>query len=196
MKKSPKALKVFLNVGGNNKEIQVPKIFNGWEHILLDIDATNNPDIIADARDLFNLAEGQFDAVYCAHTLEHFYRHEVPKVLSGFKHVLREDGFIYLYVPNIREVMKRVIEGNLSLDATLYFSAVGPIQPLDVIYGHHQAIEYGDNHWFAHKTGFDVEILTNCLAPHFKYGHIKEDSLGIIALASNKEMELEIICEA
>lgn len=184
-------MKKFLNVGGNNKDIQVPSLFDGWEHLLLDIDGTNKPDIVADARDLFKLTD-KFDAVYCAHTLEHFYRHEVPKVLSGFKHVLKDDGFIYLYVPNIREVMKRVIEGNLLLDATLYFSAVGPIQPLDVIYGHHQAIEYGDNHWFAHKTGFDVEMLRISLTPHFKYGYIKEDGLGIIAMASNKEMEVPL----
>jgi hypothetical protein len=31
-------IRTVLNVGGNNKEIQIPSQYNGWQHILLDID--------------------------------------------------------------------------------------------------------------------------------------------------------------
>ena len=64
-----------LNVGGNNKSIALPPHFAGWEHILLDIDRKGNPDIVLDARKLTQLAPAAYDAVYCAHNLEHYYRH-------------------------------------------------------------------------------------------------------------------------
>lgn len=70
-----------LNVGGNSKNIQLPPYYKGFEHLLLDIDSRGKPDIVADARELDKLEHGLVDAVYCSHNLEHYYRHEVPKVL-------------------------------------------------------------------------------------------------------------------
>ncbi len=61
--------KKFLNVGGNRKDIPVPSYFDGWDHILLDIDPAGNPDIVCDARELQTLEPGRFHAVYCSHNL-------------------------------------------------------------------------------------------------------------------------------
>jgi hypothetical protein len=44
-----------LNVGGNSKEIALPPQYNGWQHVLLDIDPRGNPDIVCDARNLTSL---------------------------------------------------------------------------------------------------------------------------------------------
>ena len=41
-----------LNVGGNSKEIAIASQYDGWQQDLLDIDASQNPDILADAREL------------------------------------------------------------------------------------------------------------------------------------------------
>ena len=41
-----------LNVGGNSKAIALPPIFDGYEHLLLDIDPTGKPDLLCDAREL------------------------------------------------------------------------------------------------------------------------------------------------
>ena len=79
-----------LNVGGNSKTISLPPQYADFEHILLDIDPKGSPDIVCDARDLEELEAGQFDAVYCSHNLEHYYRHEVKRVLAGFLHVLKD----------------------------------------------------------------------------------------------------------
>src|SRR6266567_113293 len=65
-----------LNVGGNNKKIQIPACFAGWEHVLLDIDPKGSPDIVCDARRMLTLPPSQFDAVYCSHNLEHYYKHD------------------------------------------------------------------------------------------------------------------------
>ena len=50
-----------LNVGGHSKSIAIPPHFAGWEHLLLDIDASVHPDVLCDARELATLAPQQFD---------------------------------------------------------------------------------------------------------------------------------------
>ncbi|HET9736059.1 MAG TPA: hypothetical protein VFP62_12375, partial [Burkholderiales bacterium] len=68
-------MRKLLNVGGNTKDIPLPENYRGWENVLLDIDARGNPDVLCDARELTKLAGATYDAVYCSHNLEHYYRH-------------------------------------------------------------------------------------------------------------------------
>ncbi|RVU47223.1 class I SAM-dependent methyltransferase [Rubrivivax rivuli] len=155
--------KKVLNVGGNNKSIPLPPQYAGFEHLLLDIDPTGKPDICCDARKLATLDAGQFDAIYNSHNLEHYYRHDVGAVLSGFRHVLKDGGFIQIRVPDMAEVFRRIVEGNLDIDDTLYQSAAGPIMALDVIYGFQLQIERSGQEFFAHKTGFTQKSLMRAL---------------------------------
>lgn len=156
-------MKKVLNVGGNNKEIPLPSQYADFEHLLLDIDPKGSPDIVCDARKLSTLEASQFDSVYCSHNLEHYYRHDVPKVLSGFLHVLKDGGFAYVRVPDINEVMRATIEGNLDIDDVLYQSPGGPIMVLDVLYGYGVEIERSGQDFYAHKTGFTQKSLLNAL---------------------------------
>lgn len=156
-------MKKVLNVGGNSKEIQLPPQYAGYEHILLDIDPRNSPDILCDARKLTTLEPGQFDAVYCSHNLEHYYRHDVQKVLAGFLHVLKADGFAHIRVPDIKEVMRLTIEEGLDIDDVLYESQAGPIMVLDVLYGYGIEIESTGQDFYAHKTGFTQKSLLEAL---------------------------------
>ncbi|KPF50080.1 methyltransferase [beta proteobacterium AAP121] len=155
--------KKVLNVGGNNKSIALPPQYTGFEHLLLDIDPTGQPDICCDARELATLQPGQFDAIYNSHNLEHYYRHDVEKVLSGFRHVLKDGGFIQIRVPDMSELFRRIVEGQLDIEDTLYQSAAGPIMPLDVIYGFQLQIERSGQEFFAHKTGFTQKSLMRAL---------------------------------
>jgi ubiquinone/menaquinone biosynthesis C-methylase UbiE len=152
-------LRKVLNVGGNSKDIALPPQYANFEHVLLDIDPQGSPDIVCDARELTSLEAGQFDAVYCAHNLEHYYPHEVPKVLGGFMHVLDKEGFAQVRVPDIPAVMRASIEQDLELEDTLYQSTVGPITIRDVIYGHAAEIEQSGQDFYAHKTGFSIKSL-------------------------------------
>jgi predicted SAM-dependent methyltransferase len=68
--------KSVLNVGGGTNSIPIPVHFEGWRHDLLDIDPQRMPDLLCDARGLRKLPSGVYDAVYCSHNLEHYYRHE------------------------------------------------------------------------------------------------------------------------
>ena len=172
-----------LNVGGNDKSIPIPDHYHGWNHLLLDIDPAGNPDILCDARKLDTLEAGQFDAIDCSHNLEHYYRHEVPKVLNGFSHVLKPDGFAEIRVPDLRAVMQAMLDRNLDIEDTLYQSPAGPIATLDVIYGLASQIERSGHDFFAHKTGFTAQSLQRTLIRHFTHVYTQPGMLEIRALA-------------
>jgi ubiquinone/menaquinone biosynthesis C-methylase UbiE len=156
-------MKKVLNVGGSSKAIALPPQYQGWEHLLLDIDPKSSPDILCDARKLATLEAGQFDAVYCSHNLEHYHRHDVQGVLTGFLHVLKEGGFAHIRVPDMHEVMRQTLERGLDIDDVLYQSPAGPITVLDVVYGYGAEIEQSGNDFFAHKTGFTQKSLLKAL---------------------------------
>jgi len=152
-----------LNVGGGHKGIPLPPQFAEFEQVLLDIDPRGQPDIVCDARKLDTLEPNQFDAVYCSHNLEHYYRHEVPNVLRGFLHVLKDGGFAYIVVPDMAQVLHATVARKLDLEDTLYESAAGPITVLDVIYGYGKEIEMSGQDFYAHKTGFTPKSLISLI---------------------------------
>jgi len=156
-------LKKVLNVGGNSKDIPLPPQYAGFEHLLLDIDPSGKPDIVCDARKLTTLEAGAFDAVYCSHNLEHYYRHDVPKVLAGFLHVLKEGGFAQIRVPDLNAVMKATLDGGLDVEDVLYESPAGPISVLDVLYGLGTEIEQSGQDFLAHQTCCTPKSLANAL---------------------------------
>ncbi len=156
-------MKKVLNVGGNNKDVPLPTQYADFEDVLLDIDPKGSPDIVCDARELKTLAGNQFDAIYCSHNLEHYYRHDVPKVLAGFMHVLKEGGFAHVIVPDIAELMRITVAENLDIDDVLYQSPAGPIMVLDVLYGYGPEIEQSGQDFYAHKTGFTQKSLLAAL---------------------------------
>ena len=152
-----------LNIGGNSKSIAIPACFDGWRHDLLDIDPLGAPDVLCDARELWKLPVRSYDAVYCSHNLEHYYQHDVIKVLKGFKMVLKKDGFAYIRVPDMLSVMNAMREKELDIDDVLYQSPSGPIRISDIIYGFQRQIEQSGNDFYAHKTGFTERSLTRIL---------------------------------
>lgn len=177
-------MKRVLNVGGNSKSIPLPPVYRGWDNVLLDIDPRSNADVLCDARELARLGGGEYDAVYCSHNLEHYYRHDVPKVLAGFRHVLKSEGFVNIRVPDMAEVMRRTVQEGLDIDDVLYQSAAGPITVRDVIYGYGVEIERSGNDFFAHKTGFTRKSLQAALqAGGFPFVYIDARNLEVMAVA-------------
>jgi SAM-dependent methyltransferase len=156
--------KRFLNVGGNNKSIALDISFEGWDHCLLDIDKKAGADIVCDARNLTTLPQASFDAVYCAQNLEHYHHHEAEKVLRGFMHILKNDGFVFITVPDMEAIFKEVVQQKLDIDDPLYkTSNDSPILVRDVIYGYGRQIESSGKDYYAHKTGFTVKSLHKIL---------------------------------
>ena len=174
-----------LNVGGNSKRIPIPEHYDGWRHVLLDIDPGPDVDLIQDARTLLDLPGSQFDAVYCSHNLEHYYKHDGAKVLRGFHHVLKADGFADIRVPNIPAVVAAMGSSDMDIDDVLYVSAAGPITIHDVLYGWGSQIERSGVDFFAHKQGFSATSLrAACVRVGF-------DNVWV---RSSSQFELHAIC--
>jgi hypothetical protein len=150
-----------LNVGSAGSR-DVPIIYSGWEQDTLDIDPNVNPDIVCDARQMRTLPPAKYDAVYCSHTLEHFFKHEVPTVLAGFSRVLKSSGFAHVAVPNMNAVFEALVKGNRDINETWYVSPGGPISFHDVIYGWGKQVALG-NLYYCHKTGFTEKSLAQAL---------------------------------
>src|ERR1700687_1151786 len=179
-----------LNVGGGSKDIPLPPHYGNWRHDLLDIDPKGKPDVVCDARELHTLAAGQYDAVYCSHNLEHYYPHDGPKVLKGFLHVLKPDGFAEIRVSDLNSVMKRVVESNLDIEDVLYQSPGGPILVRDVFYGWGKQVEASRADFYVRKIGFRALYLEGMLRRSgFSnvYVFVAEDAFEIRAVAFKKE---------
>ena len=151
--------KSLLNVGsGQNPEL--PPYFAGWRVERLDIDPTMKPDLLLDARELLTLPPETYDAVYCSHNLEHYFLHDAAKVVRGFVHVLKPDGFAEVNVPDVGRLMRHVVEKQLDVDDVLYTSPWGPIRVRDVLYGFQPEIQRSGQEFFAHRNGFTEKSLT------------------------------------
>ena len=151
---------VVLNVGGGSKQIAIPSHYESWIHCLLDVAPGPDVDLVLDSRHLTKLDPGQFDAIYCSHNLEHYYSHDCPKVLAGFLHVLKPNGFAEIRVPDMTAVVQAMVNNGLDIDDVLYNSSAGPISVHDVFYGWGPEIERSGVDFYAHKRGFTVQSLT------------------------------------
>jgi SAM-dependent methyltransferase len=131
-----------------------------WQEVRLDIDPEVGPDFIASITDMHVIPDEHVDAVYSSHNVEHLYPHEVEVALREMRRVLKPAGFVRIHVPDLQAVARHVAEGRL--DDALYLSSMGPIAPLDILYGHRQSLAAG-NTFMAHRTGFTCGTLANAL---------------------------------
>lgn len=172
-----------LNVGGGANR-SLPVLFAGYEQHVLDIDHTLEPDICCDATQIpEHVDEATYDAVYCSHALEHFYAHDVSKVLRGFNHALKDGGKVYVAVPNLRELMREMHARNLELTDVWYRTGEGhAISFHDVLYGWSEAMERG-NLFYAHKCGFTKGSLEASLVEAgFKNVKAEEQGANLVGL--------------
>jgi tetratricopeptide (TPR) repeat protein len=156
-------LRDVLHVGcGAYSRAKLPPVFQdpAWREIRLDIDPDVGPDIVASITDMAAIADGSVDAVYSSHNIEHLYPHEVPAALREMRRVLKPGGFLFVTLPDLQDVARRVAEDRL--DEPLYVSPMGPIAPLDILYGHRPSLAAG-NTFMAHRTGFTRGTLARAL---------------------------------
>lgn len=175
-----------LNVGGGASR-DLPERYKGWDLDVLDIDPAVNPDICLDAKLMSTLEAAGYDAVLCSHNLEHFYKHEVPVVLAGFLHVLKDGGFAEIVVPNLTKLFAAMQGRSLDIGDVWYRTSSGtPITFHDVLYGWNHAMSNG-NLFYAHKCGFTATSLGDALiAAGFKGASLWEDEYNLYAKAFKK----------
>lgn len=156
--------KIVLNVGcGAQKKGRIHEHYANeqeWFELRLDVNASVNPHILGDLSDLSMLPDGAVDALLSSHNLEHLFAHQVPATLKGFFRVLKWNGLLTLFCPDLQTLAAFIAQG--SLEKALYTSPMGPISALDMVYGMGAAIEKG-NPFMAHRTGFTHETLASKL---------------------------------
>ncbi len=177
--------KTLLNVGGGSKAFPIPAIYDDYEQILLDVDQRSGADIVCDARSLLNISElaNRFDVVYCAHNLEHYYRHDVPTVLAGFEKTLKKEGYVHIIVPDLSFVFSKLANG-ADLNDVAYLSSAGPIRYSDILYGHENFIRDSGTDWMCHKNGFTERSLAALLSANgFSFVFTEIKSIDLVAFA-------------
>ena len=156
--------KTVLHVGcGSYSPDKLHPAFRGpdWRELRLDIDAGAAPDIVASITDMVPVEDHSVDAIFSSHNLEHLYPHEVPDALREFRRVLRGDGYALLTMPDIQAVAEFIAAHGLTEPA--YLSSLGPITPLDMLYGFGPAMARG-NLFMAHRGGFTGPSLLAALS--------------------------------
>jgi SAM-dependent methyltransferase len=153
-----------LNAGaGPRSQNSLHAVFKSerWREVRLDVNPATAPDVvasIANMRSFFSSAS--FDAVWSSHSLEHLHTHEVPSALAEVRHVLKPDGFALISCPDLEAVAAALIDNGP--DHVAYVSAMGPITPLDMLFGHSASLAAGNRH-MAHKTAFTAARLGRLL---------------------------------
>jgi len=158
------ALRRVLHVGcGAASPDKLPAHFfalGEWLEVRLDIDPDVVPDIIASITDMAAVPSGAFDAVWSSHNLEHLFPHEVGPALAEFRRVLKPDGFALMTMPDLQQIASLVAADRL--EEAAYLSPMGPITPLDMLYGHGASLAAG-NAFMGHRGGFTARTLEAAL---------------------------------
>ena len=139
--------KSLLHIGCGGDSL--PDWLGQYQETRFDIDASHNPHIVGDMREVTGI--GTFDAIYCSHALEHLSPHEIVPALRGWFDILNEGGCVITFVPDLQDVKAD--------DEVLFVAPAGPICGLDLIYGYRKMLK--DKPYMAHKTGFTSETLHN-----------------------------------
>lgn len=167
----------------------IPEYFHSgqWDEVRYDIDESVDPDIRGSIQDLSAIASATVDALMSSHNLEHVWSFEVPRVLQEFHRVLKPTGFAYIACPDVVTVAEAIVAG--VLEEPLYVSPMGPISPIDILYGHQEAIRDGQT-YMAHKHAFSATSLArSILSAGFAGVTVRRDGLfGLSAIATKEAM--------
>ena len=182
-------MKTLLNVGCGMSNISQLKGFNNdnWKEIRLDINNAVKPDVVGTLTDMSLIETASVDAIYSSYNLDHIYAHEVPIALKEFYRVLNKDGIAVVKCPDIQTVCELIAQDKLL--EFLYESDIGPVYPIDVIYGNRQEIQHG-NEYMAKKVGFTYSLLNKTFAAagfKSRYGGRMPNYGGELALVAFKQ---------
>lgn len=116
-------------------------------YVTVDIDAANNPDILADIRDMSPVADGTCDEVVAGHVLEHIDWPDSFAAMAEFTRVLKPDGIVRIAVPDMAALLRMLLSGESA------FHVMG------LIYG----LGGRTNSFEAHRYGFTPGMLVDIL---------------------------------
>ncbi len=152
--------KIILNAGcGPRPSGRLPAMFSPekWREIRLDVVPEFQPDIVCSIVDMSGKApDAAVDVVFSSHAIEHLHAHEVIPAFREFRRVLKPGGFALITCPNLAAIAKFILEQGD--EAIAYQAPIGPIRPIDMLFGHSESIANGLSA-MAHRTGFSGDRL-------------------------------------
>ncbi len=151
-------MKRLLHVGCGTSPL--PPGYGAYSEYRLDCDSASNPDILASITAMPMVEDNGFDCVFASHVIEHLHFHEVALAFGEFHRVLKEGGVLEIFVPDLQAIGGRIAMDQL--DDPVYICSMGPISPMDMLYGHGASIARGEKA-MAHKTGFTGTVLKMAL---------------------------------
>ena len=186
-------MRTLLNVGCGHSNISQLKGFSDseWKEIRFDIDEKVNPDIVGKLTEMSSVQTASIDAIYSAYNIDHIYAHEVPIAFKEFYRVLNDDGFVVLRCPDIQTICELIAKDKLL--EPLYESPIGPIYPIDILFGNRQQIADG-NKFMAKKVGFTYSVLNQTFGEagfQARYGGRMPNSGGELAIVAFKQRKSE-----
>ena len=134
----------------------LPRVFDGWRQVRVDIDPAVRPDIVASLTDLSPIASEAAAAIWASHCLEHLYPHQVVTALREMRRILRYDGVAQILVPDLQTAARLVAEDRMN--EPLYEADAGPVTAHDLFYGFGPDMARGNLH-MAHHCGFTPSTL-------------------------------------
>tara|TARA_B100001175_G_scaffold309166_1_gene310494 strand:+ start:226 stop:825 length:600 start_codon:yes stop_codon:yes gene_type:complete len=186
-------MKTLLNVGCGKSNISKLHGFkdSDWKEIRFDIDKDVNPDVLGSLTDMSLVETSSIDAIYSAYNIDHIYAHEVPKAFKEFYRVLKDDGIVVLRCPDIQKVCEVISQDKLL--EPLYESPIGPIYPIDILFGNRNQIAAG-NEFMAKKVGFTYSVLDKTFSEagfQARYGGRMPNNGGELAIVAFKQRKSE-----
>jgi len=123
--------------------------FHDWNEIRLDLCEDAAPDIQASFVSL-PFKQESFDAILLMHSIEHVPLRDGHKALCEFFRVLKPQGFLIITCPDLEAVAKFILAHGMA--HSVYDAPVGPIYPLDILYGHQEMTQCAPG--MEHKCGY------------------------------------------
>ena len=131
---------------------------SGYVCVTLDIDPRTEPNIVGNMTDLGMIRDGMYHVIYCSHSLEHLYPHEVPRALAEFYRVLKPGGKLIILVPDLEGVPATddVLPGSSLCGLHLYYGDASQIEEFPAM-AHHSGFVASTLRNVMEKAGFSVE---------------------------------------
>ena len=115
----------------------------------------------------------------------------VNKYQKELYRVLKDDGIVVLRCPDIQKVCEVISQDKLF--EPLYESPIGPIYPIDILFGNRNQIAAG-NEFMAKKVGFTYSVLDKTFSEagfQARYGGRMPNNGGELAIVAFKQRKSE-----
>lgn len=140
------------------------KIDRNWE--TLGIASYFPVDIDHDFMDLpLPIEDNTYDLIYSSHAVEHIAWFKVVDVLKEFYRILRPEGSIEIWTPNLKKIAEAYLTGKVNWRVYKRWKVAKVYNPERNItkWLNSRLFAYGglndDNPWAWHKSAFDEELL-------------------------------------